>query len=232
MDGSGYDGITNQGWSVNVPDLTQETLGILSRWAEGMLSGSYGLLEPDPYMPMKIVDVDGHVEASTVSALAQVKTSEECFCNSHSHDENDAESVVEPGSVVVASGGRKFELWANPQLAMLHSLPGLIRFTAAETSRTVYVWDFTKGFHKDVSVHLKLSDSYSSPDFLKGHAEKRPDGSYQMTGSDFLSSFRRGRLVASERALLLELLQRDWSWVNRFIKVTEWLEAFRRSLGL
>lgn len=61
----------NRSWSINVRNLTPETLGILGRWAKGMLNGSYGLLEPDPYMPIKVLDVNGHAETSTVSALAQ-----------------------------------------------------------------------------------------------------------------------------------------------------------------
>jgi hypothetical protein len=35
-------------------------------------------------------------------------------------------------------------------------------------SKNVYVWDFNAGHHADVSIGLKLEDTFDSLDFLKG----------------------------------------------------------------
>ena len=42
-----------------------------------------------------------------------------------------------------------------------------------------------KGFEVNVSIGLKLTDDFNSLDFLKGHAQKRNDGTYEMVGCDF-----------------------------------------------
>jgi hypothetical protein len=52
-----------------------------------------------------------------------------------------------------------------------------------------------------VSIGLKLDDPFDSIDFLKEHAQKRDDGTYEMVRSDFLQSFD-GTLAGKEKVFL------------------------------
>ena len=72
---------------------------------------------------------------------------------------------------------------------------------------------FTPGHHADVSIGLQLDDKFNSPEFLKGHAIKIDNSSYEMVGSDFLQSFV-GRLTGKERVFLSNLLNQKWDWIS------------------
>ncbi len=63
-------------------------------------------------------------------------------------------------------------------------------------------------------------------DFLKGHAIKIDNSTYEMLGSDLLQSFV-GRLISKEKIFLGNLLNQKWDWVEDYIKVTGWVESFR-----
>jgi hypothetical protein len=41
----------------------------------------------------------------------------------------------------------------------------VVRFAADNQSKNVYVWDFNSGNHADVSIGLKLEDTFNSLDF-------------------------------------------------------------------
>lgn len=124
--------------------------------------------------------------------------------------------------------GKKFQLWINPDEAELLHLPDLVRFTADRMTRKAYVWDYTCAMHTDMSVHLGLNDPYSSPNFLKGASQRGQDGIYRMVESHFLKAFKMSHLTREEREILTNLLDQDWSWVNRYMEVTQWLEPYRR----
>ena len=123
-------------------------------------------------------------------------------------------------------------IWTNPSGEEVAQLPDVVRFTAVRDSGRVYVWDYSLACHTDISAHLHLKDTYDSPYFLKGHAMRKPDGTFVMFQSHFLESFRPSRLTREERSILESLLDEDWLWVNQYLTVTPWLEAFRTRLGL
>ncbi|MBT3368592.1 MAG: hypothetical protein HN416_15695 [Nitrospina sp.] len=49
----------NRYWSVTVGTLTEDTLNRLHQWAVKILSGIDGVCEDDPYMPVRITQIDG-----------------------------------------------------------------------------------------------------------------------------------------------------------------------------
>ena len=86
------------------------------------------------------------------------------------------------------------------------------------------------GHHADVSIGLKLEDTFNSLDFLKGHAGKNDNGTYEMVRSDFLNSFV-GKMISKDKVFLNNLLNQDWDWVDDYIKVTRWIDSFRKRLS-
>jgi hypothetical protein len=132
---------------------------------------------------------------------------------------------------VVSVNGRTFKVWTNPSCSELPQIGPLVRFTADNKTKNIYVWEFNSGHHGDVSIGLKLEDPYNSLNFLRGHAAKKDDGTYEMVGSDFLESFV-GRLAGKEKVFLSNLLSQSWDWVDSYILVTVWLHSFRERLSL
>ena len=132
---------------------------------------------------------------------------------------------------VVSVNGKTFKVWTNPSCSELPEIGPLVRFTADNQIKKIYVWEFNSGHHGDVSIGLKLEDPYNSLDFLRGHAAKKDDGTYEMVGSDFLESYV-GRLAGKEKVFLTNLLNQPWDWVDSYIWVTGWLHSFGARLSL
>ena len=132
---------------------------------------------------------------------------------------------------VVSVNGRTFKVWTNPSCSELPEIGPLVRFTADNQIKKIYVWEFNSGHHGDVSIGLRLEDPYNSLNFLRGHAAKKDDGTYEMVGSDFLESFV-GRLAGKEKVFLTNLLNQPWDWVDSNIRVTGWLHSFGERLSL
>jgi hypothetical protein len=122
--------------------------------------------------------------------------------------------------------------WMNPLASELRQVPDVVRFTAVLTNRSICLWDYSLACHTDISAYLQLQDTYDSSSFLKGAAAKQPDGKFLMFQSHYLESFKPSRLTQGERLILSSLLGQDWSWVNQYVKVIAWLEAFRKRIGL
>ena len=138
----------------------------------------------------------------------------------------------ESSSTSCKVNGKQFSLWTNPDESDLKQTPELVRFTVDGVGGKVYVWDYTCAMHTDMSMYLGLNDPYSSPNFLKGASRSGPDGKYRMVESHFLQSFKRGHLTNEERSILGNLLQEDWSWVNQYMEVTEWLESYQQAMEI
>jgi hypothetical protein len=137
---------------------------------------------------------------------------------------------IEP-VVIKSAKGTQFSVYTNPSSSELMAMGTLVRFTADRKKRNIYVWNFSAGHHLDVSVGLRLSDSFDSVDYLKGHASISDDGIYTMVGSDFLQSFV-GRLTNKDKLFLKNLLSQDWGWTKDFIEVEGFLYSYRARLGL
>jgi hypothetical protein len=115
----------------------------------------------------------------------------------------------------------EFLIVVNPTMDDISILGPHIRFTADNRTRTVYAWQFSSGHHADVSIGLKLKDSYSCPDVFRG-AAVMVEGAYRFADSDFLSSFRKYP-GEDDRRFLIQMVSIDWSWVNEYIIVTPYI---------
>ena len=117
----------------------------------------------------------------------------------------------------------EFLIVVNPSMDDISVLGPNIRFTADNRTRTVYAWGFSSGHHADVSIGLKLKDSYSCPDVFRG-AAVLVKGAYRFSDSDFLSSFRKYP-GEDDRRFLIQMVSIDWSWVNEYIIITPYIAA-------
>ena len=126
---------------------------------------------------------------------------------------------------------KPFYVYTNPSFAELSRIAPLVRFTANNANKTVYVWNYYDGYHTHTSVGLKFLETFNSTDFLRGHAGKNDDGYYEMVGSDFLNDFV-GKMTNKEKLFLNNLLSQNWDWVNEYIKITGWMNSYRERLGI
>jgi hypothetical protein len=133
--------------------------------------------------------------------------------------------------ILISSGENPFYVYSNPSFAELSKTGPLLRFTANNRNKTIYVWEFNDGFHAHVSVGLQLEDKFNSFDFLRGHAGINDNGTYEMVGSDFLNSFV-GKLSSKDKVFLRDLLNQEWIWVDDYLEVSEWIDSFKTRLGL
>ena len=70
--------------------------------------------------------------------------------------------------ITVSNNQKYFQVFTNPSFSELLEIGPLVRFTADNKTKNVYVWDFNSGHHADVSIGLKLDDPFNSLKFLKG----------------------------------------------------------------
>jgi hypothetical protein len=127
-----------------------------------------------------------------------------------------------------------FEVFENPSFKEMKSADstGLgIRFTADVSTKTVYVWDIDATIHDNVHLGLGIRGkgkqiSYGWSSLLTGFAE-RSGSKYVMSGSDMIRSVLYASLYIPD---MLEMLRQDWSWVDRYIAVTPYLEETKRKL--
>lgn len=124
---------------------------------------------------------------------------------------------------------QEFLIVSNPTLENVSLLGQHIRFTADNRTRTVYAWPFISGHHADVSIGLKLKDSYSCPDVFRG-AALMENGTYRFVASDFLSSFKKYP-GGDDREFLVEMISIDWSWADQYIMVSTFISDLRRRFG-
>jgi hypothetical protein len=62
--------------------------------------------------------------------------------------------------ITILANQKSFKVWTNPSFPELSAISPLVRFTADNRRRNVYIWDFNSGHHGDVSIGLKLDDPY------------------------------------------------------------------------
>ena len=86
--------------------------------------------------------------------------------------------------ITIFTNQKYFQVFTNPTLSELLEIGPLVRFTADGKTKNVYVWEFNSGHHADVSIGFKLDDPFNSVDFIKGHAIKIDNSSYEMGGSE------------------------------------------------
>jgi len=115
----------------------------------------------------------------------------------------------------------EFLIVVNPSIDDISILGPDIRFTADNRTRTVYAWRFSSGHHGDVSIGLKLQDSYSCPDVFRG-AALMENGTYRFVASDFLSSFQKYP-GEDDLRFLIQMASVDWTWVDQYIMLSPFI---------
>ena len=132
--------------------------------------------------------------------------------------------------IVRNAGNEDFVVVLNPTGDDGYFLGKYIRFTADARTRTVYAWSFSAGHHGDVSIGLKLKDSYACPDVFRGAAFLK-NGMYRFSGSDFLSSFCKNP-GKEDRRFLRRLFKKDWSWVDPYVRLSGAISRLKEKFKL
>jgi hypothetical protein len=118
-----------------------------------------------------------------------------------------------------------------------------IRFSADNTTKTLYVWGAMYSNHYDARKQLNLSckSGYFSGKHVCGHildgwAEKS-GSSYEMFACDGVPQGIHDIRIEIERGdreginYAKDILSQDWTWVDRYIKVSEHLDYLRKETG-
>jgi hypothetical protein len=135
--------------------------------------------------------------------------------------------------------GVPYPVYKNPSYKeMLKDLGSWIRFSADYQTKVVYAWNAEMELHpyfrKSAGITVPAGSEFLfwSDMILEGVAEAR-GGKYMMMASDALEG-KIFKVVGGDpkrRPLFLKkVLDRDWSWVDRYIKVSPWLDERRREL--
>ncbi len=132
--------------------------------------------------------------------------------------------------IVRNAGNEDFVVVLNPTGDDASFLGEYIRFTADARTRTVYAWSFSAGHHGDVSIGLKLKDSYACPEVFRGAAFLK-NGIYLFSGSDFLSSFLKNP-GKEDRRFLRRLFKKDWSWVDAYLRLSPAIRRLEQEFNL
>ncbi len=128
------------------------------------------------------------------------------------------------------AGGGKFEtfdVFKNPDRKEMKevSVANTIRYIAYYPTKTVYVFSPTI-LHQSVQKKLGIKtgdDYFNSSDLIGGVAVKNGN-SWQ---TDEAHNLEMGGIKHKE-----EILKKDWKWVEKYIKVSDYLNEMRRRLGL
>jgi hypothetical protein len=117
-----------------------------------------------------------------------------------------------------------------------------IRFSADNTTKTLYIWGGIAATHYDVRKHLGLTckpgyfaGKYVCGHILDGWAEK-VGSTYEMYGNTVIVGLHdlRAAIEAGDYEEInygKEILAQNWSWVGRYIKVDDHLNHLRKETG-
>lgn len=94
-----------------------------------------------------------------------------------------------------------------------------VRFFADNKTKTVYAWGSCLCSHLDTASAVKVGDVDSNPHLLQGFAQEER-GKFVMRSSDLVHS----KISNGWRKWLNEFFTIDWSWVDRYIQVSKWIE--------
>lgn len=104
------------------------------------------------------------------------------------------------------------EVFVNPSSKELYEIGNAVRFIADANKKEIYVWYFNF-LHQEVQSKLRLPKA-GRPGIIWGEAEKE-NRIYRMTHSYEVSM----KKVSAET-----LLKWDWTWADRHIEITPYLE--------
>jgi len=123
----------------------------------------------------------------------------------------------------VKIGKSSYEVFLNPSPKELRGIGNQVRFTADAQKKQIFVWD-AEVLHWKAREMAGFPD-YTEPGVLDGEAEK-VGGSYEMVYSDQLGFDHHW--VAQ---IFYEIIKLDWSWSDKYIKITPYLDSIKTKLG-
>jgi hypothetical protein len=117
------------------------------------------------------------------------------------------------------------EVLKDPSRSELKSLGNYIRFTADGKNKTLYVWAYDKGLHRNVLPALGLLNRTNMASCINGTAQNI-GGTYGMIGSDSLESMASAS--GAVRRICDSLLALDWSWTKKYyVELDRYLNSLR-----
>jgi hypothetical protein len=133
--------------------------------------------------------------------------------------------------------GENYPVFTNPSYReMFRELGKTVRFCADSQTKTVYVWEADLELHpffrRTAGIGCPPESKYKfwCDLILEGVAEAR-GGKYVMMDSDGLE----GKILETgspneKQAFTQRVLDRDWTWVNRYVEVTSYLRHLKEKL--
>lgn len=123
-----------------------------------------------------------------------------------------------------------YEVFVNPAPKEIREFDG-VRFSANSKTKEVLVWLWHEDLHPDLRDKLGITIApkdrlghYWSINLLEGVANRRGSKFY-MEGSDALRGFKYPEEITV-------LLQKDWSWVDRYVVVTPFIESYMKKYNI
>ena len=124
-------------------------------------------------------------------------------------------------------GNGNIEVFVNPNNPDKLKLNKIIRFTLDNNTKKVYVWNYDEAYHVDVSKGVGIKHSFDDFNLFTGTAELR-NRNYIFHSSDALSGF--GKMLKSDRKFIIGLLNVDWDWAEKYVKVKDILDKMREKI--
>ena len=118
---------------------------------------------------------------------------------------------------------------------------GELRFIADNRTKKIYVTDAARLVHAGIASSVSgLMGSFFNfnsfeqyPDWALAGVAMIHNGQGIMTGADSLNYLKRNSYYDTEALEhLMVLLLIDWSWCNKYIKVTDWLSKFKSTVKM
>lgn len=129
--------------------------------------------------------------------------------------------------------GMDLEVFENPTPKDFREIGSdEIRFIALHDKKKVYAWDAYQLLHADVSQKLRPpTDWETDPNRLEGMAIIKSGKAKAVKSDQLLCLSGQGpsNFYTSEE-LFREVMNRDWSWVNRYINIKDLIKKYERRL--
>jgi hypothetical protein len=134
--------------------------------------------------------------------------------------------------------GDPYPVFKNPSYReMFRELGPSVRFSADDQTKTVYAWNADAELHPFFRKSARLSCPERNKfmfwcDLILEGVAAAHGGKYIMFISDGLEgrvAIARG--IDDKQIFAKKVLMRDWSWVDRYIEVSPYLNQLRKKLG-
>jgi len=122
--------------------------------------------------------------------------------------------------------GKYTEVFVNPSKSEMFELGGIVRFTALDNKKKVYVWKAILSLHYDIERAIPGLNamSWKTEDYIFAGEAGRQDNYFTVYNSDQIRN-----LIRNNIELARKILKKDWSWLKKYyIDPTDWLKKYRK----